>query len=41
MKVFDWKVIPDCEEAAWQESCKEIDGAEGRQKMFKITKQME
>ncbi len=27
-------------EAAWQEWCREIDSAEGRQKMFKIAKQM-
>ena len=34
------RAVAAAKEAAWQEWCKEIDGAEVRQKMFKIAKQM-
>jgi len=34
------RAVAAAKEAAWQEWCNEIDGAEGRQKMFKIAKQM-
>ncbi len=34
------RAVAVAKEAAWQEWCREIDSAEGRQKIFKIAKQM-
>jgi len=34
------RVVAAAKEAVWLEWCKEIDGAEDRQKMFKIAKQI-
>ena len=34
------RAVAEAKEAAWQEWCREIDSAEGKQKMFKIAKQM-